>query len=110
MAILDIHDTDNAAVKLQALYPNGQTVIYLKTDVVDRDNVFRSFREAHSRFGSIDVVVGNAGILNENRPELVIQINLVGTMKRIFVFRIFFSHFVYPIIIDGRNLFDPGSY
>lgn len=75
---MDITDTDDATAKFQAKYPNGQTVVYLKTDVANRENVWQSFAEARSRFGTIDVVVGNAGIANENRPELTIQVNLVG--------------------------------
>lgn len=78
VAILDIRDTDDATAKLQALYPDEQSVVFIKTDVVKRENVWQSFAEARELFGSIDVVIGNAGILNENQPELVVQINLVS--------------------------------
>lgn len=81
VAILDINDTNGATAKLQAKYPHGQTVVYLKTDVRDRENVWQSFREARNRFGRIDVVIGNAGIGNENQPELTIQVNLVGCIS-----------------------------
>lgn len=54
-----------------------QKVIYLKTDVTDRENVKSSIRQAKKEFGVIDVVIGNAGILNEREPEKTIAVNLV---------------------------------
>lgn len=57
---------------------NGQTVLFLKTDVSDRANVWRSFEEVRIRFGTIDVVISNAGIMNELLPERTVQVNLVS--------------------------------
>lgn len=79
---MDIHDTNDTASELQKLHPNGQTVIYLKTDVSVRDNVFQSFEEVRSRFGTIDVIVANAGIMNELVPEKMVQVNLVRIVKK----------------------------
>ncbi|MGY2083610.1 SDR family oxidoreductase [Blastococcus sp. SYSU DS0539] len=39
----------------------GDKVLPIQLDVDDRDAVFAAVREAHDRFGSLDVVVNNAG-------------------------------------------------
>lgn len=74
--MLDIHDVDNVVGNLQQEYVQ-QTVVYLKTDVSDKENVRKSFREAIEAFGGIDVVIGNAGIFDESQPEKTIAVNLV---------------------------------
>lgn len=53
--------------------------MYIRTDVGDKANVLQSFETAKTRFGHLDVVVGNAGIGDENRPEATIQVNLVSS-------------------------------
>lgn len=77
MAVLDITDVNNAVGKLQAQFADKK-VIYIKTDVCDKQNIMSSFRQAREAFGKIDVVIGNAGIFNEKQPEKTIMVNLVG--------------------------------
>lgn len=72
-------NTNNAVETLNAEYPR-QKVDFIKTDVTDKDNVKRSFQEALAKYQFIDVVVGNAGILDENHPERTIHVNLLGVM------------------------------
>lgn len=69
-------NTDNVVDSLNIAYPK-QKVYFFKTNVLDKDNVIRSFREAITKFQFIDIVIGNAGILNENDYEKTILINLV---------------------------------
>lgn len=73
-------NTNNAVETLNAEYPR-QNVEFIKTDVTDNDNVKRSFQEAVAKFKFIDVVVGNAGILDEAQPERTIRVNLLGVMN-----------------------------
>lgn len=72
-----MQDVNNVVDKLQQEFVEQQ-IIYLKTDVIDKENVKTSFRVAKETFGTIDVVIGNAGILNESQPEKTIMINLVS--------------------------------
>lgn len=74
---LDICDIDNALVNLQTEFPN-QEIVYIQTDVGNKANVLQSFETANTRFGYLDIVIGNAGICDENRPEITIQVNLVS--------------------------------
>lgn len=74
---MDICDNDNAILNLQKEYPE-KDVLFVKTDVADNSNVKRSFEQAKDKFGHFDIVIGNAGIADESRPEKTIQINLVS--------------------------------
>lgn len=78
--MLDIINNGNVVDSLAQTFPK-QKVIYVQTDVSDVDNVRRSFDAVVKQFGSIHIVIGNAGISNETQQERVIQVNLV----RIFV-------------------------
>lgn len=81
MAVLDIHDAGKVIDKLQNEF-SGQKVIYLKTDVADKENIRESFRQVKESFGCIDVVIGNAGIFDEGRPEKTIMVNLVRRLLK----------------------------
>lgn len=76
MAVLDLTNTDNVVDKLSGQYPN-QKVYFIKTDVTSNDNVRQSFTKAVEIFKYIDVLIGNAGILDESKPEKTVQVNLV---------------------------------
>lgn len=74
--MLDIIDKGNVVDSLAHKFPQRK-VIYVQTDVSDMDNMRRSFGVVFKEFGSIDIVIGNAGIVNEEQQERVIQVNLV---------------------------------
>lgn len=75
--MLDITHTNNAADTLQAEFKN-QTVIFIKTDISKKDQVKDAFEEVVRKFKSIDIVLCNAGILNDRDYELSVNINLVN--------------------------------
>jgi len=60
-----IADTDKEAGKEAAdkLDPGGNRVLYVATDVSDKLSVHNLIAETLSKFGSIDVLVNNAGII-----------------------------------------------
>lgn len=74
---MDLFNTDNVVESLTAQYPR-QKIYFIKTDVTNGDNVRQSFAEAAAKFTYIDVLIGNAGILDESKPEKTIQVNLVS--------------------------------
>lgn len=75
--MLDIRDNENTIANLQKEFPDKE-VIYLQTDVSDSINVRHSFEQATDKFGHLDIVIGNAGIADESKPERTILINLVN--------------------------------
>lgn len=66
----------------------GDAVLPLQLDVTDRDAAFAAVAQAHRRFGSLDVVVNNAGYglfgmaeeVTEEQARRQIDTNLLGPL------------------------------
>ncbi|GFO23510.1 15-hydroxyprostaglandin dehydrogenase [NAD(+)] [Plakobranchus ocellatus] len=58
-----------------------ENVGFAVCDVTNRQRFEETFQEAVDRFGHVDVMVNNAGILGENRPQVLISINLLGPIN-----------------------------
>lgn len=76
---MDLVNTENVIESLNTSYPK-QNVHFFKTNVLNKENVTKSFQDAITKFQYIDIVIGNAGILNENDYEKTILINLVSLL------------------------------
>lgn len=59
----------------------GRNIEYYKTDTSCRENVNQSFKLFFEQYKRLDIVIGNAGILNENEYELMVNINLVSEIR-----------------------------
>lgn len=67
---------------------HGDAILPLELDVTDRDAAFAAVRNAHERFGRLDVVVNNAGYgvsgaieeLSEEQARRQIEVNLFGAL------------------------------
>jgi NAD(P)-dependent dehydrogenase (short-subunit alcohol dehydrogenase family) len=67
---------------------HGEAVLPIELDVTDRDACFTAVRQAHERFGRLDVVVNNAGYgvsgaieeLSEEQARRQIEVNLFGAL------------------------------
>lgn len=79
MAVLDIEHRNNAVKTLSEAYPK-QNIVFIQTDVTDKQNVRKSFQEVVDQFKSIDIVISNAGMINEAEYEQTISVNLVRMM------------------------------
>ncbi|XP_075970061.1 15-hydroxyprostaglandin dehydrogenase [NAD(+)]-like [Anticarsia gemmatalis] len=89
--ILDIDE--DAGVELQIKLNNqygSNKAKYIKCDVTNDDQLFSSFENAKKEYGYLDVVVNNAGVINENNYAEVrkmVEINYIalvnGTLKGI---------------------------
>lgn len=53
-------------------------VLFIQTDVSKKDQVTGAFDQCIREFDTIDIVVGNAGILCETDYERTINVNLVS--------------------------------
>src|SRR5579875_615686 len=67
---------------------HGEAILPIELDVTDRDACFTAVRQAHERFGRLDVVVNNAGYgvsgaieeLSEEQARRQIEVNLFGAL------------------------------
>jgi NAD(P)-dependent dehydrogenase (short-subunit alcohol dehydrogenase family) len=86
VALTDVLDDDGRAVA-KDIEKRGGTARFFHLDVTDEDQVRSVFAQVHESFGSVDVLVNNAGISGVNKPtdeialeewNKVISINLNG--------------------------------
>lgn len=86
VAVTDIRD-DEGEKTCGEIIATGGMAKYWHLDVSDEDNVKRVFDAVATNFGSIDVLVNNAGIAGVNKPtdeltreewEQVISVNVTG--------------------------------
>lgn len=79
MGIFDIKPPGEEVAQIISEYKN-RNIEYYKTDTSCRDNVRKSFKSFFEHYKRIDIVIGNAGILNENAYEMMVNINLVSIL------------------------------
>lgn len=65
VAIIDVNEEALQEAK-DFFADSGQDVLALTADVTDRAQVEAAMKEAHDAFGSIDVLVNNAGVIRDN--------------------------------------------
>ncbi|ESO88274.1 hypothetical protein LOTGIDRAFT_126231 [Lottia gigantea] len=58
-----------------------EKAIFLKVDVTKADEFESVFKDAVSRFGQIDIMMNNAGIMDESRWELMISLNVMTLVR-----------------------------
>ncbi|XP_066583830.1 uncharacterized protein [Prorops nasuta] len=87
VAILDLPKSNGKAMeeKLQKKFGEG-SAIFVPVDVTNVDRLKESFKEVYDAFGGLDIVINNAGILNEKNWELTININFVALVRSSYEF------------------------
>lgn len=86
-----IADMDEAAgnALVETLTADGKDVLFIKTNVVDRENVTQLVSETIAKFGTIDILINNAGITNDamltkmtpEQFQQVLDVNLTGVFN-----------------------------
>ncbi|MEE1130331.1 MAG: 3-oxoacyl-ACP reductase FabG [Caryophanon sp.] len=86
-----IADMDDAAgnVLVQTLTAEGKDVHFVKTNVADRESVAQLVAETIDKFGTIDILINNAGITNDamlakmtaEQFQKVLDVNLTGVFN-----------------------------
>lgn len=76
LALLDIGDPNNVTAALHSEF-NDKKIVFYMVDVRRRDELKNVFEKFVNEFGYVNIVVGGAAVLNENKPEDMVAINLV---------------------------------
>nr|XP_046491923.1 uncharacterized protein LOC124223733 [Neodiprion pinetum] len=82
LAILDLPTSSGAetADKLNGEFRNAR-VIFIVCDVTNDNEFEAAFAKTVKEFGGLDIVINNAGILNEKKWKLMIDINVTAVVK-----------------------------
>nr|XP_023020848.1 uncharacterized protein LOC111509358 [Leptinotarsa decemlineata] len=73
-------DMEEATCKLNAKYGENKA-LFQPCDVTKKEDMEKMFKCTKERFGKIDIVVNNAGILADSRWEQTLLINLHGLVR-----------------------------
>ncbi|XP_017773993.1 PREDICTED: 15-hydroxyprostaglandin dehydrogenase [NAD(+)]-like [Nicrophorus vespilloides] len=81
VVLLDIVDENEEFLKSLDVEFGGNKTLYLKVDVSDAKSVEDAFKKTIDRFGNLDIVVNNAGVLKQDDIDATVQINLLATIR-----------------------------
>ncbi|XP_015173889.1 PREDICTED: peroxisomal hydratase-dehydrogenase-epimerase-like [Polistes dominula] len=82
ITILDIDDDTGKKIALGIEKSYGEKKVYfIQTDVSKNEQLIESFKEALMLMEDIDIVINNAGILDERRWEREIAVNITGMIS-----------------------------
>ncbi|KAK5638714.1 hypothetical protein RI129_013009 [Pyrocoelia pectoralis] len=73
-----------AAKALNERFGRGKS-IFVPADVSNSSQFEIAFKVSIHYWGGLDVVINNAGILNENKWQLMVNVNVVGTLQGVFL-------------------------
>ncbi|KAK4876771.1 hypothetical protein RN001_009277 [Aquatica leii] len=84
VTIVDINEKNGmkALEELQKKFGNDR-VIFVKTDITDIKQFEDAFKKTVEKFGHVDILINNAGVLDDRIWEKQISINVNGTINGI---------------------------
>lgn len=90
VCLLDMHE-ENGRKKEKKLLDAGSEVVFYKADITDRDGISGIFKQIFDKYGKINILVNNAGMMiphgmadevtenNENIARRMMEVNVFGT-------------------------------
>ncbi|KAK5642131.1 hypothetical protein RI129_008298 [Pyrocoelia pectoralis] len=80
VAIIDVNEVAGSIVAQELKNEFGDKVIFVKVDITAKDQFEEAFKETIKRFGYLDIVINSAGVLDDRRWKLEVDVNLNGTI------------------------------
>ncbi|XP_046601370.1 15-hydroxyprostaglandin dehydrogenase [NAD(+)]-like [Neodiprion lecontei] len=82
VAVLDLADSkgEEAVKKLNEEFGSGRA-IFVVCDVTKSEELEAAFARIVKEFGRLDIVINNAGIMDDSRWELEVNINYIGLVR-----------------------------
>jgi NAD(P)-dependent dehydrogenase (short-subunit alcohol dehydrogenase family) len=94
--VIALSRTKNDLVHLEEKYK--EQLLYIQTDVADKQNVFNSVRNGFEYFGKIDIVINNAGIMVMGMVEELSETDITNTMNINFLGSLWVIQAVMPFL------------
>lgn len=83
--LLDVCENKENVQQLKDEFEQAN-IVFMLTDVTERDVVEQTFKTILERFKQIDIVVNCAGVFCEQNLELTINVNLVSSVDVVNIF------------------------
>ncbi|XP_013401738.1 15-hydroxyprostaglandin dehydrogenase [NAD(+)] [Lingula anatina] len=81
VAVIDVNsEAGRTAVSNLAVKYGEANVIFVKCDVTEDGDIEEAFKQTIAKYGRLDVIMNNAGILNESNYKLMISVNLTAAI------------------------------
>jgi len=82
IAIIDlpISNGQNAATTLENEFGKGR-VVFIACDVTKADDLEKTFKKVVDAFEGLDILINNAGIMDDNHWELMIEVNVKALIR-----------------------------
>ncbi|XP_018571422.1 15-hydroxyprostaglandin dehydrogenase [NAD(+)]-like [Anoplophora glabripennis] len=81
VGVVDISDEDGKKVEKELKYKYFDKILVIKADVTKNQELEDAFEKTISKFNNLDIIVNNAGIVNEVEWEKTIAVNLVAVIR-----------------------------
>lgn len=86
VVVNDLHDDDNAAETVRQVQAAGTQAVFVAADISKVENVKTLVQQAVAAFGSLDILINNAGVeihapfweVTEQQYDIVMNVNLKG--------------------------------
>lgn len=77
MVDIDVESAQEALKKFEKEF-GVDKAIFIRADVTKKDEMEKAFQETINKFGFIDILLNNAGILDETIWEREVAVNIVS--------------------------------
>jgi glucose 1-dehydrogenase len=86
VVVNDLHDDENAAETIKQVQATGAKAVFLQADISKVANVQTLLQQSVAAFGSLDILINNAGVeihapfweVTEQQYDIVMNVNLKG--------------------------------
>ncbi|CAH1269591.1 HPGD [Branchiostoma lanceolatum] len=80
VALVDMNESMGRETEKELSVKYGyDNVVFLRCDVTNKDQLESVFRRTVEEFGTLDIVVNNAGVSKRSHWELILEVNLMET-------------------------------
>lgn len=77
LAILDVKENTALMTELVALNPSSK-VLFMQLDLCNKEQIVKVVRDVIEKMKVVDVLVNGSGMINDNKPEMTMGVNLLG--------------------------------